>query len=390
MKKITNFILSTTEPSKDVGWLKPLEDGSYGMYIYTTKGWSYVGKTKESVTDIKVNGESVVDKGGVADVSIPDIQLNGISIVNGNVANIEAAKKPKGFITVYFTEGYLEVNGIWYETPNTTVTIYTEVLWSIHLVNGIYLWINIHNVKIRWDCLKNLITLQTAYVLLDNVDYSECSTLWGQNNTIKGSIDTSNVTNMLWLYYDNKDEILDVSNLDVSKVTEMSQMFFYAKCKEIKGLEYWDTSSLTNMYCMFEGCTNLTKIDLNHWDTSNVKDARGLFADCTNLESIYMYSFDTRSITKDNINLFWNIDSTDTFALTSLALGENFGRMPDTVSSVDFSPLINWKTPSYLTSLYDRKSNGMSVVTIKLSSATKTGLGEKGITTLTNKGYTIA
>lgn len=32
MKKITNFILSTTEPSKDVGWLKPLESGSYGMY----------------------------------------------------------------------------------------------------------------------------------------------------------------------------------------------------------------------------------------------------------------------------------------------------------------------------------------------------------------------
>ena len=32
MNNITNFILSEIEPSKDVGWLKPLEDGSYGMY----------------------------------------------------------------------------------------------------------------------------------------------------------------------------------------------------------------------------------------------------------------------------------------------------------------------------------------------------------------------
>lgn len=32
MKKITNFILSEIEPSKDVGWLKPLEDGSYDIY----------------------------------------------------------------------------------------------------------------------------------------------------------------------------------------------------------------------------------------------------------------------------------------------------------------------------------------------------------------------
>lgn len=51
MNKITNFILSKTEPPKESGWLKPLDNGSYGMYVFSNKGWVSTGITKLKIGD---------------------------------------------------------------------------------------------------------------------------------------------------------------------------------------------------------------------------------------------------------------------------------------------------------------------------------------------------
>ena len=78
--------------------------------------------------------------------------------------------------------------------------------------------------------------------------------------------------------------------------------------------------------------------------------------------------------------------------LTTLKLGENFGKMLDEAKSVNFSGLPNWKNDSVKTllSLYDRKANGMGVITLRLHENTKAVLGEDGIAQLTAKGYIIA
>ena len=78
--------------------------------------------------------------------------------------------------------------------------------------------------------------------------------------------------------------------------------------------------------------------------------------------------------------------------MSSLQLGEGFGRMQDSVGSVDFSMMSKWTNASVdsLTKLYDRKANDLGVITIKLSAATKKALGINGIRELEDKGYTIA
>ena len=78
--------------------------------------------------------------------------------------------------------------------------------------------------------------------------------------------------------------------------------------------------------------------------------------------------------------------------IQSLTVGEDFGRMKDSVGTLDFSNFTRWKDNSVksLLTLYDRKANGMGVITIKLSKDTKEVLGEDGIAQLTAKGYTIA
>ena len=66
--------------------------------------------------------------------------------------------------------------------------------------------------------------------------------------------------------------------------------------------------------------------------------------------------------------------------------------MGGNVGSLDLSALIKWTDSSVQTllSLYNRKANGMSVITLKLSTATKEALGTNGIKALTTRGYTIA
>lgn len=54
---------------------------------------------------------------------------------------------------------------------------------------------------------------------------------------------------------------VDLSDLDTSEVTDMSELFKGVTCKTIKGLDNWDTSKVFNMWGMFED-SNLIDIGI--------------------------------------------------------------------------------------------------------------------------------
>lgn len=77
--------------------------------------------------------------------------------------------------------------------------------------------------------------------------------------------------------------------------------------------------------------------------------------------------------------------------LTSLKLGEGWGRIPGT-PTLDLSLLTKWTgdTVKTLLDLYDRTQDStLGTMTIKLSANTHTALGADNISALTAKGYTI-
>ena len=39
MRTIKDIVISVAEPSKSVGWLKPLPNGTFILYFFGTKGW---------------------------------------------------------------------------------------------------------------------------------------------------------------------------------------------------------------------------------------------------------------------------------------------------------------------------------------------------------------
>lgn len=186
---------------------------------------------------------------------------------------------------------------------------------------------------------------------------------------------------------------IDVFDLNTSNVTDMSA--YFSRCSTLSSLgmvlpllrdiKYWDTRKVLSFEGMFTGCILLTSVDLRYWSTQKVINMALMFANCTKLTNLNLEGWDTRSVNTME-GMFKNCKN-----MSSLLLGEGFGRMQDSVGTVDFSMMSNWKYDAEsLTKLYDRKVNGMGVITLKLSAATKSALGNDGIRELTDKGYTIA
>ncbi len=86
-------------------------------------------------------------------------------------------------------------------------------------------------------------------------------------------IDTSDITNMSWLFEGMDDFNGDISKWDVSKVTNMTCMFAHTRFSG--DLSNWNVSKVTDMREMF------TDSDFNgnisNWNVSSVKDMSGMF-----------------------------------------------------------------------------------------------------------------
>ena len=132
---------------------------------------------------------------------------------------------------------------------------------------------------------------------------------------------TSNVTDMSWMFYSCYMSKLDISNFDTSNVTNMDVMF--AKCTLLEKIDVskWDTSKVMSMGGMFFDCESLIELDLSTWDVSNVSNMFSMFTFCESLKALNLSNWsisntilidtmftDCKSLETLNL-LNWNIDN---------------------------------------------------------------------------------
>ena len=155
------------------------------------------------------------------------------------------------------------------------------------------------------------------------------------------SFDTSNVENMSEMFYGmNIISTLDVSNFNTSKVKDMSYMFENVRKVTELDVSNFDTSNVENMSFMFDGfvsagsedpygdLTNL--IGIENFNTSKVKDMSYMFSDLA-LSSIDISHFDTSNV-ENMAYMFHNMIN-----LTSLTFGNDFDTSKVTNMSGMFS-----------------------------------------------------
>ena len=111
---------------------------------------------------------------------------------------------------------------------------------------------------------------------------------------------------------------IDLSAIDTSEVTNMSYMFY--NCRSLTSLDVskLDTSNVTNMSGMFENVRRLTSLDVSNFDTSQVIDMSWMFGNCSGLTSLDVSSFDTSQVTNID-SMFCNCPAWDAVDKTKFA-----------------------------------------------------------------------
>ena len=112
---------------------------------------------------------------------------------------------------------------------------------------------------------------------------TELNNLFENNNTFNQDIwnwDTSNVTSMIYTFWQAYAFNQDINYWDVSKVRDMSWMFLVASAFN-KPLNRWNTSNVENMADMFAVTYNFNQ-DISNWNVSKVNTMRHMFAYTTN------------------------------------------------------------------------------------------------------------
>lgn len=90
-----------------------------------------------------------------------------------------------------------------------------------------------------------------------------------------GSWDTSKVTNMFGMFHNSLNFNQDISNWDTSQVTDMHYMFENARNFN-QNITTWDISKVTNMSFMFWGATSFNQ-DISNWKIGEFTNKWGMF-----------------------------------------------------------------------------------------------------------------
>jgi surface protein len=91
-------------------------------------------------------------------------------------------------------------------------------------------------------------------------------------------------------------ESIDLSNLNTQKVTDMSYLF--QRCFSLKDIYYknLNTANVTNMHGLFSSCISLKSFGFNNLNTSNVTDMSDLFAGCISLNNLDVSKINTSKV----------------------------------------------------------------------------------------------
>ena len=142
---------------------------------------------------------------------------------------------------------------------------------------------------INKDYRDNMIVVKSFDELRKIIDdrYKKLGAGTEQNPIDFNDIDVSNMVSFcdnddIGLFEQTKFKYIDISDWDVSSVTNMLSMFYRCnKLKSVGDISYWDVSNVTNMAYMFTGCVNFNQ-NISRWNVSRVTDMSYMFFGCVN------------------------------------------------------------------------------------------------------------
>lgn len=163
-------------------------------------------------------------------------------------------------------------------------------------------------------------------------------------------INTSNVTNMEYMFSDCANNITNIPQLNTNKVKTMHQMF--TRCYKLSDIPSLNTDNVENMSQMFYYCRSLTKVKVNY-NTSKVTTMYQMFAYCIGLQELDISNFDMSNTTILQ-EMFYYSFNLEKLILPNLHTNKNersargmFSRL-EKITSLDLTTLNNSYSTMYM------------------------------------------
>ena len=111
---------------------------------------------------------------------------------------------------------------------------------------------------------------------------------------------------IVWERYHNNNSFIDLTDIDVSELDDLSDIFTRLNEVEVIDISGWDTSNVTSMDDMFRKCAKLKNIiGIENLDVSKLEDANGMFYMCENLVELDLTNWNTISL-ENMSDMFYN------------------------------------------------------------------------------------
>ena len=159
---------------------------------------------------------------------------------------------------------------------------------------------NVTNMSYLFYCCEKLTSLDlsglnTSKVTNMSVMFCGCEGLTTLNMS---GLDTSKVTDMNNMFFDcYKLANLNITGLNLSNVTDLSYMFWCCYALKTLDLSNFNLSKAMNISSMFANCTGLTTLNLSGINTSSVTNISGIFYRCESLKNLDMSGLNTSKVT---------------------------------------------------------------------------------------------
>ena len=180
----------------------------------------------------------------------------------------------------------------------------------------------------------------------------------------------------------------EIPQIDTSNVTNMFYMFY--NCRNIKEIPVLNTANVTFMSYMFSGCRNLIKIPT--LNTINVKVFEGTFRNCSKLTTVPL-------LKANSVNYIYGA-FTFCDGLTTIGGFENLGQAYETTQNANSeryqlnlsysTKLTHESLMNVINNLYDIKAKGCKAQQLILGSTNIAKLTAEEIAIATEKGFSVS
>lgn len=119
------------------------------------------------------------------------------------------------------------------------------------------------------------------------------------------------LSTIIWKKYKNrKDDILNLNDIDISKIEDLSYLFEHIHVKTID-INEWDVRRVKDIHGLFWTNDTVEEIHIEDWDVSNIESTYGAFYFCTKIKELNLDNWEFNKCTEFDL-MFKGCENLDT------------------------------------------------------------------------------